>query len=192
MVVGITGGIGSGKSTVSSIIKVLGYSVYNSDSRSHELVNSDSRIVWSIKNMFGDELYQRGVLDRKALAAIVFKDRSKLKALNEVIHPAVSDDFIAWKHAQQSKLLFKEAAILFESGAYRMVDSIILVKAPELIRIDRVMRRDGVEESLVKERISNQWSDEEKEKLSDYIISADDKHLVIPQVLNIIAKLNNE
>lgn len=142
--------------------------------------------------MFGDELYQRGVLDRKALAAIVFKDRSKLKALNEVIHPAVSDDFIAWKHAQQSKLLFKEAAILFESGAYRMVDSIILVKAPELIRIDRVMRRDGVEESLVKERISNQWSDEEKEKLSDYIISADDKHLVIPQVLNIIAKLNNE
>lgn len=192
MVVGITGGIGSGKSTVSSIIKVLGFPVYNSDARSHELVNTDPQIILKIKESFGEEVYEDGILNRKALAAIVFKDRSKLEELNGIIHPAVADDFIAWKHTQKSKLTFKEAAILFESGAYRMVDKVILVTAPEQIRIERVVRRDGVDETMVKERIANQWSDEEKEKLTDYIISADDKQLVIPQVLNILEKLKDE
>ncbi len=189
MVVGITGGIGSGKSTLAAILRVLGYPVYNSDLRSRDIVNANGQVMWQIKEVFGEKIYKNDVLDRKLLADIVFNDASKLQILNGIIHPAVADDFIAWKRSQKHDLMFKEAAILFESGAYRMMDKVVSVTAPEALRIKRVMRRDRVSIDIVKSRMANQWSDSEREKLTDYIIYADDKQLLIPQVLELINKL---
>lgn len=183
--VGLTGGIGSGKSVVASIFRQLGVPVYDADSEGRLLTENDPEIKSQIKNIFGNGLsLSDGSLDRAVLAKIVFADKEKLSKLNAIIHPAVKKHFENWleKHAD-AKYIIKEAAILFESGSYKGLDKIISVIAPEEIRINRVMLRDNSSREKFLAVMKNQWSDEERKNNSDYLIVNDDSTLVIPQVL---------
>ena len=142
--VGLTGGIGSGKSTVSKILINKGFSVYNSDNRAKWLMNNNDNLKSNIISIFGNKAYLKGSLNRKYLSAKVFNDSLKLKALNNLVHPLVAIDFKNWLLHQKSKdFVFKEAAILLESGAYKEMDKIIVVSCPENIRLERVLKRDG-------------------------------------------------
>lgn len=183
-VVGITGGIGSGKTTVCEIFEHLGVPVYYADTRAKELMANDEKLKAKITQAFGEKAYDNGKLDRQYLAKIVFDSKEKLSVLNGLVHPAVADDFDEWLDTHKSApYVLKEAAILFESGAYQNVDVSVLVIAPEELRIKRVTRRDGTSREQVLQRIKNQWNQERKEKLADYIITNDGQQLVIPQVL---------
>jgi len=170
--IGVTGGIGSGKTTVCQLFESLGVKVYYADQRSKLLVQHDQNIIRAISMEFGDEFYNReNVLDRKRLASIVFRNKLALEKLNQIIHPAVNQDFSDWCQLHlNEKYVIKEAALLFESGSYINLDKIVLVYAPMKIRIKRIMERDGIARSEVICRINNQLSDEEKRNKSDYII----------------------
>ncbi len=186
MNVGITGGIGSGKSSVCKIFETLNVPVYYSDIEARILSDTHPDIVSEVKKIFGEDIYQEGKMNRKRVGEIVFKEKSKLEALNHIIHPVVAEHFENWKTChKQYPYVLKEAAILFESGAFKQVDKIITVSAPEKLRIDRVVKRDGLSREEVLTRINNQMDDEIKIKQSDYVICCDDIKLVIPQVIEI-------
>ncbi len=187
--IGITGGIGSGKSVVANILISMGYPVYNSDTRAKELINSNEELMQAIKKEFGNDLYTEKGLDRQKMASIVFKNSQKLAKLNELVHPAVGKDFETWKNAQSTPLVFKEAAILFETGIYKELDSIILVTAPIHTRIERVKERDKTSPQEVENRMKNQWTDEAKLKLTDFVIDNSGNKLVIPQVIAVLKSL---
>ncbi len=182
--IGLTGGIGSGKTTVAKIFELLGINVYYADIRAKKLLNS-FELRPKITKIFGD-IYKNGLLDKKKLAEIVFNDKNKLQQLNKIVHPAVERDFELWcKNKIANHYIIKEAAILFESGSHKYLDKIIMVFAPEDVRINRVCKRDNTTREKVIARIKNQWSDEEKIKLSDFVIKNYGNNLVIPQVLAI-------
>ena len=191
LVLGLTGGIGSGKTTVANIFKEFGVPVYNSDERAKWLMNNDSTLRSKISDLFGDESYLNGELNRKLISSKVFKDSELLKKLNGLVHPVVGKDFEAWESRQTSDIVLKEAAILIESGAYKQVDKLIVIFAPVTVRIKRVLQRDKVTEEEVMHRINNQLSDEDRLKFADYIIKNDGEHLLIPQVKNIIKDLKS-
>ncbi|CEN33516.1 dephospho-CoA kinase [Capnocytophaga cynodegmi] len=171
MVVGLTGGIGSGKTTIAKMFEKLGISVYISDQEAQKLIESDENIKNRIKSSFGELAYINGKYNRKYIAEIVFKDKDKLSIINEIVHPEVAKHFSEWKTKQNSPYVIKESAILFESGAYQSCDYIITVIAPEQERIRRVVERDGVSEKSVRERIKNQWTDEKRISLSNEVIN---------------------
>ena len=185
-IIGVTGGIGSGKSTVCRVFASLGIPVYSADDMAKELMHSSPELVCGIKNEFGGEIYSSGKLNRQALAAIVFNDPEKLTKLNELVHPAVAQDFEQWCSAQKSHIVLKEAAILFETGGNHLLDETVLVKAPKHERIKRVCARDGASEQEVENRMKNQWDDDKKEELADHVIQNHNGHLLIPQVLRLI------
>lgn len=164
MVIGLTGGIGSGKTTISKMFEEIGIPVYISDKEAQKIIETNARVKESIKSLFGELAYVDGKYNRKYIAEIVFKNKYKLQKLNDIVHPLVAKHFEEWKQLQSSLYVIKEAAILFESGAYRNCDFIITVTAPEEERIRRVVERDGVTEEAVRERMKNQWSDEKKIK----------------------------
>ncbi len=168
--VGLTGGIGSGKSTVAGYFQDLGVPVYNSDLEAKKLMQSSDELKSEIMGLFGPEAYDKGILDNKYLASLVFSDSEALNRLNALVHPAVRLHFLNWRALRQGAYTIQEAAIIFESGTQANYDKIILVTAPEEVRISRVMNRDGSEEEAVKARIRNQWSDSEKAKSADFII----------------------
>lgn len=184
--VGLTGGIGAGKTTVAKIFEKLGVPVYYADINAKQLMVTDPVLVEGIKAEFGKDVYLGDELDRPRLARIVFNDTGKLEKLNKLVHPAVRKDFTAWclKHKTQPYVV-EEAAILFESGAYKLMDKVVMVTAPKDIRINRVMERDATTREAVLARMANQWEEEEKINLSDHVIINDNQQLVIPQVLNI-------
>lgn len=188
--VGLTGGIGSGKSTVAKIFGLLGVPVYESDKEGQLLLETEE-IVCLIVLQFGEcVLNDHGKIDRKKLAAIVFDQPDKLEILNGIIHPAVRARFEAWKRMNSTKhFVVNEAAILFESGLYKQVDYTINVNAPKDIRIKRVIERDGADENDVIARIYNQMSDEERLALANWTIYNDGVSAVIPQVLEIYDEL---
>ena len=191
--VGLTGGIGSGKSTVSKILISKGFSVYNSDYRAKWLMNNDDNLKSNIISIFGDKAYLKGSLNRKYLSAKVFNDSLKLKALNNLVHPLVAIDFKNWLIHQKSKdFVFKEAAILIESGAYKEMDKIIVVSCPENIRLERVLKRDGNSPELVKKRMQNQISETEKINHADFVIknNGSESDLVL-EVEFVISELKN-
>jgi len=191
--VGLTGGIGSGKSTVSKILISKGFSVYNSDNRAKWLMNNDDNLKSNIISIFGDKAYLKGSLNRKYLSAKVFNDSLKLKALNNLVHPLVAIDFKNWLLHQKSKdFVFKEAAILIESGAYKEMDKIIVVSCPENIRLERVLKRDGNSPELVKKRMQNQISETEKINHADFVIknNGSESDLVL-EVEFVISELKN-
>ena len=191
--VGLTGGIGSGKSTVSKILISKGFSVYNSDNRAKWLMNNDDNLKSNIISIFGDKAYLKGSLNRKYLSAKVFNDSLKLKALNNLVHPLVAIDFKNWLIHQKSKdFVFKEAAILIESGAYKEMDKIIVVSCPENIRLERVLKRDGNSPQLVKKRMQNQINETEKINHADFVVknNGSESDLVL-EVEFIISKLKN-
>ncbi|HET6244367.1 MAG: dephospho-CoA kinase [Bacteroidetes bacterium] len=183
---GITGGIGSGKTLVCSVFHHLGIPFYNADLEAKRLVNSNKEISDFIKKEFGKDLFTTQGLDRKKLAELIFNNPSALSALNAKVHPEVKKDFELWVQKQnQAPYVIKEAAILFESGAYKHVDKIITVVAPENIRIERAIKRDNVTESEVRKRMSFQSSDEFKVQKSDFVISNDGVSLLLPQIIRI-------
>lgn len=188
--VGITGGIGSGKSTVCKIFKLIGIPVFEADKVAKNLINSDEKIRNELIQLFGDNIYDSNKkLNKKMLADLIFNDESLLEKVNNLVHPAVRNEFILWHQKQNSKYTVHEAAILFESGFYKMMDFTILVSAPEITRIERVVKRDKIKPELVESRISKQWNDEDKRKLASIELVNDNKHLLIPQILEIDKKL---
>lgn len=169
-VVGLTGGIGSGKSSVLEVFSAKGIPCYKADDRSKKLMQEDEELIFKIKKWFGDNIYDAHRLNRKRLAKLVFDDKNKLKKLNAIVHPAVQKDFQLFLSKQNTPYVIKEAAILFESGGADQCDTIILVTAPEEIRINRVMKRENTDADAVKSRMKHQWSDEKKIPLADFVI----------------------
>lgn len=184
--VGLTGGIGSGKTTVCKIFELLGVPVYYSDERAKYLTENDQEVREKIIFRFGKGIFGTQGLDKKKLASIVFGDPVALAGLNHIVHPAVRKNYENWLDENKSSpYTINEAAILFETGSYKEYQKLITVTAPENMRIDRTVQRDKVSPEDVKKRIDNQASDDYKTKLSDFVILNDEKHLVIPQVLGI-------
>ena len=190
--VGITGGIGSGKTTVCRIFATLGIPVYSADDRAKLLMTEDDELREEITYIFGEEAYlEDGSLNRKHLSSIVFADKSKLKELEAVVHPAVHCDGENWHNAQENvPYTLKEAALLIENGSYKKFDKMIMVYTPEETRIERVMARDNTPRAAVEARIKAQMSDDEKVKLCDYIIYNDGEKSLIRQVLEVHKNLS--
>lgn len=191
-VIGLTGGIGSGKTTVIEYIASKGFPVYIADNAGKQVMEVPE-VIEKVNRLFNESvLLPGGTLDRKKIGAIVFNNPDLLKQLNAIVHPAVGLDFEKFKAANpEATLLFKESAVLFESGAYRTCDATILVTAPEKIRIQRVMSRDQVSEEQVRERIKNQMPDEEKRALSTYIVENMDLPATFNKIDEILEELLN-
>lgn len=187
--IGVTGGIGSGKSTVCKVFEVLGIPVYYADDRARALISSDPRIRKGYKELFGEKVYENGQLNRKLVADKIFSNRSLLEKVNRLVHPVVREDFTQWVERREAPYVIEEAAVLLESGGQDLLDRVVVVSAPESLRVQRVAKRDGISEAKVRERIKNQWTDLQRREMADYEILADDQHLVVPQVLEIHAEL---
>ncbi|HAH22825.1 MAG TPA: dephospho-CoA kinase [Prolixibacteraceae bacterium] len=188
--VGITGGIGSGKTTVCKVFRIMGIPVFEADQVARQLMNSDTRVRFQLVNLFGSSVYLPDqTVDRKFLSAIVFNDPSLLSGLNSIVHPAVRNAFDAWCNNQHSLYVIQEAAILFESGFYKMMDKTIVVATDEEERVQRVMKRDGISEEQVRQRIRNQWTDEQRIKMADFVINNNDNELILPQIVEIDQKI---
>ena len=182
--IGITGGIGSGKSVVSALFRVSGVPVYDADSESKRLLATSSDIRRSLTALLGPAIYRPddGTLDRALMASLIFRDADLLRRVNAIIHPAVGRHFDDWRRRLTSSLCALESAILFESGFDRRTDLRLMVYAPEAIRLQRVIARDGAAEADVRRRMAGQWSDERKAALSDAVITNDGTSALIPQV----------
>lgn len=188
--IGITGGIGSGKSLVAEIIKAMGYPVYNSDERAKELTESNPKIKEGLIHLFGEEIYQNGTLNKFALAQAIFSDESLREKVNALIHPIVREDFNLWALAQNNSLVFNESAILFETGSFKKFDAIILVYAPTELRIKRIMKRDNCSENEVLKRMNSQFSDEEKYQLTEFRVLNDEQTPLLVQAEKIILNVS--
>lgn len=190
--IGITGGIGSGKSVVCKILSLLGIPVYNADIEAKNLNDTSSVIKEQISKHFGKELYSDGMLDRKKFAEIIFNDPQKLKTANSIIHPEVGNHFLKWiKKHKNSPIVALESAILFESLFKEYTDIAITVASPMQTRIDRVKKRNSIDIESIIARINSQMSDEERTKLSDFVIINDEKQSLLLQVNDLLQnKLN--
>lgn len=186
--VGLTGGIGSGKSTVAKVFEVLGIPVYYADEAARQIMNTDKELKATLIKNFGAQTYQNDQLNRPYLAAIVFADKQKLELLNSLTHPATIRDANRWMEQQTSRYIIKEAALLFESGAHEYLDHVIGVYAPQELRIKRTIDRDHITREEVLLRISRQMDEDAKMKRCDFIITNDEQQLVIPQVLELHQK----
>lgn len=182
MTIGLTGGIGSGKSTVAKVLESMGYPVFYSDTAAKDLMNSDRRLQLDIIDYFGESAYLSGVLNRAFLAEKIFSNPKDKEVLNQLIHPRVRQWFIEFAEGSNSRLVFNEAAILFETGAYLNFDKTLLVTAPVETRIDRVMKRDNCSCEDVQNRMNNQWSDDGKIPLADFVIKNGDEDAVLEQI----------
>jgi dephospho-CoA kinase len=190
LIVGITGGIGSGKTTLSKLLRAEGYSVYDSDLEARRLQNEHSIMRKKIIDMFGKEIYDEHGLNRSALGKLVFGKPEILNKLNAIVHPLVQDDFENWiDNRLPKKMLFIESAILFESGFNKLVDKVIVITAREDIRIDRVVKRDGITAEHVKTRMSHQMPEEEKLKRADYVIYSDDDKPLLEKTKKMVVEL---
>ena len=189
--IGITGGIGAGKSTVSTICKHLGFKVYNSDQRAKEIVSEDSIIKKKLISFFGNNIYKNGVLDRKFLSDKIFNDKSSLQQINSIIHPAVKKDFNSWViNNSNEKILFKESALLFESGAYKELDKIILIVSDKNLRVSRVLNRDQKRSKKeIESIIDKQINESDAIKYADIVIDNNHKKMLLPSVIKEIEKL---
>ena len=189
--VGLTGGIGSGKTTVSNFLLDYGIPVYNSDSKGKTLMNANLELKNNIVSIFGERVYDNGILNTNLLSSIVFNDSTKIEQLNNLVHPKVAQDFNQWVGKNNNKpILVKEAAILIESGAYLNMDKIILVVSEKSTRINRVSKRDNSDLDSIEKRINHQLTDNEKIKYADYIIENNSslEHLKL-EVLKVVNKI---
>jgi dephospho-CoA kinase len=190
--VGLTGGIGSGKTLVCSVLEKLGIPVYYADTEARKLMNLDTELIDGIVALFGQEAFKEGILDRQYLATKVFGSRKKLSDLNALVHPAVRRNYSMWVEKQTDvPYVVQEAAILFESGASRFLDRTVLVYAPETLRIRRVMDRDRVEEAEVRLRMKHQMDEEEKKNLADDVIINDENEMLLPQIIQLHERIIN-
>ena len=188
--IGITGGIGSGKSTVCKVFKLLGAPVFEADIIAKELYDTDPELKQSMIDLFGPDIYTPDAgIDRKKLAALIFNDELQLASVNALVHPAVRKEFEAWTARQNAPYVVHEAAILFESGFYKMMDFTVLVSAPENERIARVCRREESNEAQVRERMKKQWTDGEKRPLASIELKNGDRDLIIPAIVKMDKQL---
>lgn len=192
MIVGLTGGIGSGKTTVAKLFEVMGCAIYNSDDRAKELYFNAS-VKKDVINLLGKEVYKSDTeIDRDYISKKVFADTTLLHQLNNIIHPAVKSDFEEFvKQFPSDKIIVKETALLFETGIYKTIDYSILVTAPTQLKIERVMKRNGSKKEEIEKRINAQWSDEQKTSLANFVIENDNTKALIPQVLEVIKILKH-
>jgi len=188
--IGITGGIGSGKSYVSRIIKSMGFPVYHSDENAKLLMESNPVIKEGLQLLCGNSIYEKDELNKKKLAELIFESPELREKVNSLVHPIVRADFAQWASNQSKEIVFNEAAILFETGANTNFDATILVIAPEAIRIDRVMKRENCSRELVLKRIHSQWSDEQKSSLANFQIINDSVSPLLSQVENVLEKIS--
>ncbi|MBP5210230.1 MAG: dephospho-CoA kinase [Bacteroidales bacterium] len=187
-----TGGIGSGKTAVTTAFESLGYPVYNCDERAKQLYDEDAVLLADIVNVVGKDILKDGKLDKAALAGKIFNNRDYLQRIEQLVHPAVIKDFENWKARQDSALVIFETALYFEKkNLHSLSDYVILMTAPENVRVQRVVERDGISESQVRQRMSNQLPDGEKMAKADWVITTDDRHPVLPQILKIIDKITD-
>lgn len=190
-IIGLTGGIGSGKTTIANHLKALGIPVYNSDEQAKKILYLPETIK-SLKSVFGNGIFSNNLLDKEKLSKLVFNYPIQLKLLNQIIHPAVKVDFDKWLFANKNaKLVIKEAAILFESGSYKDCDAIISISAPQELRIQRAINRDLATYEEVMSKINNQWTDDMRNKKSDYVIDNQDIEVACAQTQKIITILLN-
>lgn len=187
--VGLTGGIGSGKSTVAHVFEILGIPVYYADKEAKRLMNEDPEIRKQLIYHFGQEAYVDNLLNRRFIAEIVFRDKQKLQLLNSVVHPITIARAEEWMRQHKTPYVVKEAALIFESGSQEGLDFVIGVSAPLHVRILRTIKRDGVTREEVLARMENQIQESIKMRLCDFVIRNDDQHLVLPQVLALHEKL---
>lgn len=187
--VGLTGGMGSGKTIVAQYFHALGYPVYDTDWHAKYLMQHDNSLHEQLIAAFGIAVFVDNKLNKKYLASLAFNSPEKLAMLNQLVHPCVKADFLRWVGSQSSPLMFLESAILFESNFSSIVDHTIVVTAPEPLRMARVMLRDGMTKEAINERLKYQWTENEKIMMADYVIINDDQHSIIDQCNGILSKL---
>ena len=183
--VGLTGGIGSGKTTIARIFMQLGVPIYFSDTRAKYLMQNNKFLQESLISLFGSKVFTNGLLNRSYISSIVFSNPEELVKLNTLVHPFVEKDFQYWLASKNTKYVLKEAAILFEAGADKFLDHVILVESPEDLKISRVILRDGITREEVLMRMGKQWSDDKKRTNADYIIFNNEKCSLINQILRL-------
>jgi dephospho-CoA kinase len=184
--VGITGGIGSGKSLVCRIFSTLGIPVYTADKRASEIMETNEEVREALVRLLGKEVYTGKMLNRKVMSALIFNRTQYLQGVNEIVHPAVLSDFQEWKMMQEeTPYVIHEAAILFESGAYTFMDVVMTVYAPVKIRIRRIMERDGLTMEEIKARMRQQWNEKQRQEKADVVIRNDEKQLILPHILSL-------
>ena len=190
-IIGLTGGIGSGKSKVLNEFKSFGVTCYETDKVAKKLMINDQDLANKIKSIFGSDVYHGNELDRNKLANLVFNDETKLASLNAIVHPKVALDFKLFISKQKVPFVIKEAAILIESGAYKDCDLIILVTAPKSDRLKRVIKKGGLSEKDVIDRMRSQWEDEKKIPFADFVIENNDWEKTTPQIEKIYRQLSS-
>ena len=188
---GLSGGIGSGKTTVSKVFQTLGVPVFYADDAVKSLYNTDKSLQQSMLNLLGTSIYSNGQLQARALATLIFNDDHLLRRVNELTHPILLKAFMAWAQEQKTPYVLLEAAILFEAGIAGEMDINISVSAPESTRIARVMQRDGCSEEEIRLRMSKQWSDEQRNAKADFVIINDNREALLPQIITIHEKIIN-
>lgn len=190
--IGITGGIGSGKSTVCQFFKTLGIPVFEADTEAKKLVNNSESIRNQLIVEFGSDIYlSNQTIDRKKLAGLIFNSPPLLEKVNQIIHPEVRAHFFRWFEMQKAPYVVHEAAILFESGFSELMDFTVLVTAPEQMRIERVMKREGCSAESVRARMAHQWTDEKKMQMADFVIQNNNKELLVPQLFKLDTQFRN-
>ena len=189
--VGLTGGIGSGKTTVAKIFKQLGVPTYLSDDRAKDLMLNNQFLRESLISLFGDNVIVNGFLNRSYISSKVFDNPNELIKLNALVHPFVQRDFDVWSASQSTNYIIKEAAIIFETGGDKLLDKILLVESPKYLKIPRIILRDTITETEIHKRMSKQFSDSQKRKSADYIIKNDEKCSLVYQVLKLHDTFSN-
>ena len=190
--IGITGGIGSGKSVVSELMKIMCIPVYNADDASKNILKTNRFIQEELKKLLGEDIFSNGELNKVKMASLIFNDPDLLSKTNAIIHPIVFNDFNLWSNSQHSDMVACESALIFESGMNRFLDYTITVSAPMKTRIERVKLRDNTSERQIMNRIKNQLPDEEKIRLSDFILVNDNQQAVIPQLYKILDQIKTK
>jgi len=183
--IGLTGGIGSGKTTVAKVFTTLGIPVYHADLEARRLMENQPTLIKLIRHHFSEKAYENGSLNRSYISSIVFNDKKKLDLLNSLVHPFTIEDGKQWMGRQKSAYAIKEAALIFESGSQGEFDLIIGVYAPETLRLFRTMQRDHIDKAIVKSRMNNQIKEEIKMKLCDEVLMNDEQQLLLPQIINL-------
>lgn len=188
-VIGLTGSIGSGKSTVAKVLLSMGFPVYFSDQKAKQFYWKTT-VKEQVKELLGTEVFSGSQIDLNALAKAAFADADTLLKLNQIIHPLVAKDFDEWIERQNASAVVQESALIFEAGVQDRFDSVVTVSAPEDLRIQRVMNRDQLSKDQVLNRLMHQWPDQKKTELADFVIVNDEKQLLVPQILQIISSLS--
>lgn len=189
--VGITGGMGSGKSYGCQFIEAMGYPVFYADKTAKKILNREGKVIRAVIELFGENAYINGKLNRPLVAEKIFEQPDLREAIHQLVHPLVRKHFLDWSTTQLADIVFHEAAILFETGSYRRFDYTVLICAPKELRIERIQKRDHLSRSAIESRMATQWPDEQKKLLADFVVENDGKQLILPQLQRVVEAVND-